>query len=1330
MPHQSSESRIHYPNQSIEVDTSSKKNFNCGSFGNNFGIDMEIFSKLSNMFSLGEDFAHMLYTYRSVSRPIPTNMNISEIPSTVMEQQEYEIFERNDDNNERVMDVLRPEISKLKDLMIFTGCLVLNFKIAVECIISSDMNGNSIPEEILRVLVHAFTMLITLDYLKDVKTCFRTDFQRYKQTINVRSDKYSLLENSDFMEEISRMQIFLSHADPRKAQHFILSTLEDEIRTIPGHERVLTDLIIYSLRCVEESIYMTPREENMFLLSIPYLMILLDGIVDDHRTINIFQYSELDVDRIKVILLRHPVIPVFHEVCVNVLNVLERSSNFDRISMSNDWGGKLPDSTLSFYNISTQWLQIKEEYVTFTPKLITLLHDLKNFKFLKSVDSLTIRRAKMVYDVTKQGLKYLCAWNNAISRAVAWKYSHPAPVEHLQELGADFTLPYFEYEKVAKYNFTKAEFSIIADIVGMIKSLAGMIDEAKADILPSIRLYIHHEIQQMVQGTLMPILHRMDKRKSDKFREVFRLRQLIADWIGEEEPIQDYKAYSRKMGSISAKHPARVVCADYLQLQFMRWNIWNLSHEHQSNSKGGSSFFGTKIDIEIGDINICEKFFKESFFYPYLIDLSCTLRNVCDLSYLWYREIYLENTRCAQFPVDISIPYLLAERTLSSRLEVTSHVIHNDYSLPLIECLLHVLDIYNDAARYSLYFSKQQHLYDEIEAELNLVFDHIIMTITTDMYSHFKNLAAYTKLEENFKHHLSMYGSLAMDINKRLYDIPSSQRLLHLLGRTVDLNFIMKQQLNNIVSHDIELAFMKLDSSGITGISEFSTVIGVIEETHHRLSEHFFLDSFSSLFKDHNETYEPKASRGFFNFFLVKNVTENLLPNFNYNIFTGRFLKSHIVIKPFEQSTRHVAHKNDHFGFGTICREAYRVCNDLTYAQFSGDQVRALSRVAGTYVDIPYVFDECITFCWNSMIDLLDGFAVLKNNIPIMTNMANASFGDTSFDVFFSIHRQVQELLLMRDLKSRLFQAFKEIGNAFAFMHLLNQIWTISDLNNCMAGISLLAACPNTYMTSLDLHDDAVETSNVDYNCLLRSTPFSESMNNIVVHTDDNFHFSMDMATIQNIPELSFRSVNSISKSTKGVHLLHVFVHSLGSCLSEMHFKEEFGNIFGKRILKDDLGSYFHNQWSMLNFIYLSDHVSANTPADIIDPETHLQVKNEDEFGHGFSIAGCLFMHLLDQKDRFELFDYNRLIKKMHEFEGRMPQINFEVDDSGDEGCKKVDNTSLVAAKGYYMRNLKIDAMVQSFVFNLLNSCCPNVNFNVGALSSSNSERNTYDAFV
>ena len=75
---------------------------------------------------------------------------------------------------------------------------------------------------------------------------------------------------------------------------------------------------------------------------------------------------------------------------------------------------------------------------------------------------------------------------------------------------------------------------------------------------------------------------------------------------------------------------------------------------------------------------------------------------------------------------------------------------------------------------------------------------------------------------------------------------------------------------------------------GITGLLEFATVMNVIEDTHLNLSEQFMLDPFCSLFKEHNETYDPKASR-FLNSFLVKNITENLLPNFNYNSLLGDF---------------------------------------------------------------------------------------------------------------------------------------------------------------------------------------------------------------------------------------------------------------------------------------------------------------------------------------------------------------------------------------------------------------------------------------------------------
>ena len=319
VPHQSSGPRIHYPIQAVNVDTSFERNLSRGKFEKVFEMEMEIFSKLSSMLLPGEDFAHMLYTYRSVSKPIPTNANNSEIPSTATEQQKQEILEHNDDNNEKILDLLRPEIAKLKDLMVYTGGLVLGFKNAIEYMLSPDMKNKSIPEEIYRIMINALKLLITLDCLKDMKTCFKGDFQRYKQTINMRSDKFSILENSDVIEEISQMQIFLSHPDPRKAKHFIFSTLQDEVKAIPGHEQLMINLIAYSLRCIKESIYLRPQEENMFLLSLPYLMILVDGNIDDYGAIDIFQYDKVDIVGIKTVLLRHPVIPVFHEICVDVL---------------------------------------------------------------------------------------------------------------------------------------------------------------------------------------------------------------------------------------------------------------------------------------------------------------------------------------------------------------------------------------------------------------------------------------------------------------------------------------------------------------------------------------------------------------------------------------------------------------------------------------------------------------------------------------------------------------------------------------------------------------------------------------------------------------------------------------------------------------------------------------------------------------------------------------------------------------------------------------------------------------------------------------------------
>ncbi len=1309
VPHQASEPRIHPPCQAVEVGTTVGMHLTGGKFHSAFeDFDMEPFSRISNMFSAGHKFVHTLYAYRSVSKTIPPNANTAEAPPNATAAQEKEIMERNDDNNERIMDVLRPEINKLKDTMIFVGSFVIVFKNAIIYLASNDLKGKPVPDQVYRTLVNALGIFIKLDHLKDVKTCYNNDFQRYKQAVNIQSKKLALSENNDIVEQISRLQMFLSHPDPRRAKNLIFLTLQEEIKHVAGHESVMVDLIGYCLEAIDKGAYMKPDEFNMLVISIAYFMLILDGRSDVYNSIDVFQYKKIDVPKIRELFLRYPIIPLYFEVTINLLNVIERSSHFDRVTMSQDWGDLVPDATIAIHNVSAQWSRIKNEFMEFAPKLIMLLHNIENFSFTKSLDVHTIERAKVVYNMTKEGLQYLHKWNSVIIRSMAWKYSHPAPMEHLIEMEADFTAQEFEYDKILKYNFTKTELSMLSDIIGMIKSISGLFDEVKADFASILRFHMHHEIQQLVQGTMLPVLHRMDKRKRGLLPHILMTRQLNADWVDDEEPIEDYKAYSRKMGDITAKHPARVVGPNYLQLQHLRWDVYKLCREDSPARGGNGLLFMGKADLEEEDIRVFSEFYDESFFYPYMIDFSGTLRSVSDISYLWYREIFLENTRCIQFPIDACMPFMMIERVLTSRSESSSHIVHTSYSLPLVENIFYILDIYNDAAYQSLYVLKQQYLYDEIEAEANLVFDQIILRISNDVFSHYKDLAAYSKLDKVYKDQLTLWGLLNMRVNKRQFDIPVAQRCIELLGRTIDLNFIIKQHVNNLFLHDIELAFSRLDAVGITGLTEFALVISIIEETHSMLSEHLTLDPFLSLFKEHNETYDPKATRGFINSFLAKNVMGNLLPNFNYNIFTHRFVKAQMLIKAFESNTEYIPYEDDHFGFGKVCGKAYATFVELTRSNFSKDHLVDIFRVSGSYLDIPYIFDECITFCWNNMLELHEYSAAVRKDI---SSLEMPKVGTKCEEMFDTLFHKFKEMLLFEDLKTSMFQSFKEIGNAFAFMRMLNDLSVVTDQYKFLAAAPFLASCPTTCVTKLDRRAMTGAQSVIDIDTLTKTCPLGKSFNDVMIAAEEIDGLVKDPLTINNIPELNFRVINSMSRTTEKIYLLHVFIRNVGSCMKELHLDEEWGNEYDQvdheLDFKNTTGE-FYRLWSMLNFIFLADDITNHTPACILDGETNLPVNNEDEFGHGFAIAGCLFLHLLEQRKKFDLFDYSRLVANLYEFEklGTGTQANQNEDEMNE----------LQDSMKSFLSNYTIDKMVQDEMSGLLESCCPHNAIPIGTM--------------
>jgi hypothetical protein len=80
------------------------------------------------------------------------------------------------------------------------------------------------------------------------------------------------------------------------------------------------------------------------------------------------------------------------------------------------------------------------------------------------------------------------------------------------------------------------------------------------------------------------------------------------------------------------------------------------------------------------------------------------------MSQLWYREMFLDRCKVAQFATDTSLPAILVEHAMK------------EFSLSVSqpEVVVRILDIYNDAADMALNSLRRKYVFDEIEGEFRV----------------------------------------------------------------------------------------------------------------------------------------------------------------------------------------------------------------------------------------------------------------------------------------------------------------------------------------------------------------------------------------------------------------------------------------------------------------------------------------------------------------------------------------------------------------------------------------------------------------------------------
>jgi hypothetical protein len=76
----------------------------------------------------------------------------------------------------------------------------------------------------------------------------------------------------------------------------------------------------------------------------------------------------------------------------------------------------------------------------------------------------------------------------------------------------------------------------------------------------------------------------------------------------------------------------------------------------------------------------------------------------------------------------------------------------------------------------------------------------------------------------------------------------------------------------------------------------------------------------------------------------------------------------------------------------------------------------------------------------------------------------------------------------------------------------------------------------------------------------------------------------------------------------------------------------------------------FHRLWSALSFLFCivdgaGETATSATGGEV--PASATLISNEAEFGHGFTIAGCLLLHLLGQRSAFEVLDFSSHVLRL-----------------------------------------------------------------------------------
>lgn len=1126
-----------------------------------------VHAELNEMLEQGQEHAVMLYTWRCCSRAIPQ-------PKSNEQPNRVEIYEK-------TVEVLAPEVNKLLNFMYFQRRAIDRFTAEVRRLCHAEKRKDFVSEAYLLTLGKFINMFAVLDELKNMKSSVKNDYATYRRAAQF----LKVMADSQALQESQNLSMFLA------TQNKIRDTLKETLEKIPGYDDLLADIVNICVQMYDTKMYMLPAEKHMLVKVMGFGLFLMDGEVCNINKQD--QKKRINISKIDKVFKALEMVPLFGDMQIAPFHYIKCSPHYE----ASRWPLASANSPSPQSDLLQHLPAIRDDYERYISELAR--HSNEVTTTVKETPR-TDPENKELNDLALRGLQLLSDWTTHVTELYSWKLMHPTDPHQNKDCPQDAE----EYERATRYNYTDEEKFGLIEVIAMVKGLQVLMSRMETVFTDAVRRHVYFELQGFVQHTLREPLRKAVKNKRDLVRSIIMsVRETCADWKRGTEPNEDPALRGKKDpdNGFDISAPRRNVGPSSTQLYMVRTMLESLI----ADKSGGKRTL--RKDIDGPSLMEIDRFHKGSFYWNYLLNFSQTLQECCDLSQLWYREFYLEMTmgKRIQFPIEMSLPWILTDHILTTK------------NPSMMECVLYPLDLYNDSAFYALTKFKKQFLYDEVEAEVNLCFDQFAYKLSDQIFAYYKHLAGSILLDKRFRVECaSSSGTVFAYPVANRYETLLRQRHVQLLGRSVDLNRLIAQRLGAALQRSLDLAVARFEAQDITGVVELEGLLSVNRMTHKLLSKFVTLDDFDAMLREANHNVLAPYGRVCLHVFWELNY--DFLPNYCYNAATNRFVKVKDITLTQPVTREKMPSAQPHYIYGTkALNSAYQQIYSL-YSGFVGaPHFRAICRLLG-YQGIAVVMEELLKIV-KSLIQgtLLQYTKTLLKVMPKLCRLPRYDYGSPGILGYY--HAQLNDIVQYPDVKTEMFQSFREVGNAILFCLLIEQSLSQEEVCDLQHAAPFQNILPRPYCKDGEKPETKLKRLEAKYSPL---------------------------QVVQTIERLGTAKQACIAKEgdllTKerlccGLSVFEVILTRIKSYLDDPLW---VGPPPTNGVMNVEECTEFHRLWSALQFVYCI-------------PVGENEFTVEQLFGEGLHWAGCAMIALLGQQRRFEALDFCYHILRVQRVDGK-----------------------------------------------------------------------------